>query len=97
METLREKQSRFALMVARLLLKSAALGYEVTLGDAYRDERCPYGHQRSLHKKRLAIDLNLFKDGIFVRTTEGIKNLVSGGSLSAGVGEGGFRTHHTSH
>jgi hypothetical protein len=75
METLREKQSRFALMVARLLLKSAALGYEVTLGDAYRDERCPYGHQRSLHKKRLAIDLNLFKDGIFVRTTEGHKEL----------------------
>ena len=61
--TLREKQSKFAQMVARLLITAAARGYDVTFGDAYRDPRCPYGSKNSLHKKRLAIDLNLFKNG----------------------------------
>jgi hypothetical protein len=63
--TLRETQSRFVVMVAQLLTEATALGYELTLGDAYRDPRVPYGHPTSLHKQRLAIDLNLFKDGVF--------------------------------
>lgn len=58
--TLREKQSKFAHMVALLILHAEALGYTVTLGDAYRAETCSHGHPNSLHKKRLAIDLNLF-------------------------------------
>ena len=35
-ETLRQKQSRFALMAARLILQAQAMGYEVTLGEAHR-------------------------------------------------------------
>lgn len=68
--TLRQKQSKFARMVADLIIKAYELGYEVTLGDAYRDSRLHgeigvkkgYGHPKSAHKQRLAIDLNLFKD-----------------------------------
>jgi hypothetical protein len=60
---LRKKQSYFAWLVARLIITAYARGYEITLGDAYRDPRCPYGSERSLHQVRLAIDLNLFKDG----------------------------------
>lgn len=68
--TLRQKQSKFARMVADLIIKAYELGYEVTLGDAYRDPRLHgevgvkkgYGHPKSAHKQRLAIDLNLFKD-----------------------------------
>jgi len=37
--TLREKQSKFAKMAAELILKAYELGYEVTLGDAFRDPR----------------------------------------------------------
>jgi hypothetical protein len=82
-ETLRQKQSRFARMVADLLIKAYELGYEVTLGDAFRDprlhgemgEKKGYGNSRSCHKMRLAIDLNLFKDGVFQSTTEGHKPL----------------------
>lgn len=37
--TLREKQSKFARMVADLIIKAYSLGYEITLGDAYRDPR----------------------------------------------------------
>ena len=67
--TLRQKQSMYARLVADLILKAYELGYEVTLGDAYRDPRlhgavgvkAGYGHAKSCHKLRLAIDLNLFK------------------------------------
>lgn len=78
METLREKQSRFAVLVAQLIAQATILGYEVTLGDAYRDprlhgkpgEKKGYGHPRSAHKLRLAIDLNLFRDGKFLSSSE---------------------------
>lgn len=81
--TLREKQSKFALAIAGLITKAFEMGYEVTLGDAYRDprlhgavgEKKGYGHSKSCHKLRLAIDLNLFKDGKFLTTTEGHREL----------------------
>ncbi len=63
-------QARFAGMVAHLILEAQRRGYEVTLGDAYRDPRVPYGHPTSLHKQRLAIDLNLFTGGVYLRTSE---------------------------
>ena len=69
--TLREKQSKFAGMVALLILHAGQIGYDVTLGDAWRNTRYPHpgSHERSLHHKRLAIDLNLFKDGKYLRKT----------------------------
>jgi len=75
--TLGEKQRLFAKLVARLIDQAYELGYEVTLGDAYRDprlhgqigERLGYGHPKSAHKMRLAIDLNLFKDGQYLSQT----------------------------
>lgn len=81
--SLRQKQSKFALMVSQLISKAYELGYEITLGDAYRDprlhgqlgEKKGYGHSKSCHKLRLAIDLNLFKDGEFLTTTEGHREL----------------------
>jgi hypothetical protein len=81
--TLRQKQSEFAKLVPRLIDKAFELGYEVTLGDAYRDprlfgqlgEKKGYGHPKSAHKQRMAIDLNLFKDGKFIDTTEGHRPL----------------------
>lgn len=73
-----EKQARFSLMVARLILKAGEQGYQVTLGDAYRDprvfgpigERRGYGESRSAHKQRLAIDINLFKSGRWLTSTK---------------------------
>ena len=83
METLRQKQSRFAAMVPLLIDKALSLGYEVTIGDAYRDPRTHgdvgvfkgYGNAGSCHKLRLAIDLNLFKDGKFLSSTEDHRSL----------------------
>lgn len=76
--TLREKQSKFVRMLADLLEFAHARGYEFTLGDAYRDprvhgavgQRVGYSSANSLHKERLAIDLNLFKDGKFLTSTK---------------------------
>ena len=70
-------------MAAELITHAYTLGYEVTLGDAYRDPRLHgelgvkkgYGHPKSAHKNRLAIDLNLFKDGKFLGTTDAHKPL----------------------
>jgi hypothetical protein len=64
--SLRKKQSKFAEMVALLILFAKQNGYEVTLGDAYAKS----GHMDgSLHYVRLAIDLNLFKDGVYLTKT----------------------------
>lgn len=76
-ETLLQKQQRFSRMVAELINKATALGFDVTLGDAYRDPRVhgamgvkvAYGRANSCHKLRLAIDLNLFRHGVFLTTT----------------------------
>lgn len=78
METLRQKQSRFVRSVGLLIGKIYALGYEATLGDGYRDprvfgkfgEKVSYSNANSCHKLRLAIDLNLFKDGKYLTATE---------------------------
>ena len=82
-ETLRQKQSRFVSMLPGLINKALELGYEITLGDGFRDPRVfgdvgiklGYGHAKSCHKLRLAIDLNLFKDGKFLEGTEAHKPL----------------------
>jgi hypothetical protein len=75
--TLREKQSTFALLVAQLLLTADDLGYQVTLGEAWRSAKeaarlaaTGAGIAKSLHCDRLAIDLNLFKNGVYLRKTE---------------------------
>jgi hypothetical protein len=79
----RAQQSAFARLVPRLIDKAFELGFEVTLGDAFRDPRVHgalgvkmgYGHRSSAHKEKMAIDLNLFKDGKFLDSTEDHKPL----------------------
>ena len=97
--TLRENQSKFARMAAELILKAYELGYEVTLGDAYRDTRLhgefgvkkAYGAAKSFHKLRLAIDLNLFKDGKFLTTTEDHRQLGEWWESKGGTWGGRFK------
>lgn len=76
--SLRRAQSDFARALAELILWATDHGYEITLGDAYRDPRAygdwgatvAYGHPRSAHKRRLAADLNLFRDGAYLARTD---------------------------
>lgn len=65
--TLRQKQSKFASMIALLILFAYELGYEITFGDAWAKT----GHKdNSNHYIRLAFDLNLFKNGRYLRSTK---------------------------
>ena len=53
---------------------AASQGYELTVGDAFRDTRVhgefgtkkSYGSANSMHKNRLAMDFNLFVGGLFI-------------------------------
>ena len=74
-ESLILRQFRFSRMVSLLLNFAHFKGYDITFGDAYRDARCRYGIEKSFHRNRLAIDLNLFKNGVYQRKTEDHKEL----------------------
>lgn len=75
--TLSEQQRLFVSLLPKLISYAYGMGYELTLGDAFRDPRVfgmigepkGYGHARSAHKNRLAIDLNLWKDGNYLSDT----------------------------
>lgn len=75
--TLGEQQRLFVRLVGDLIAYAYASGYELTFGDAYRDPRLAAlnaaqgkGIANSLHSQRLAIDFNLFKDGVWLQKTE---------------------------
>jgi len=88
--SLRSKQSLFALLVTFLIQKAYEMGYEITLGDAWAHD----GHKQcSLHYKRLAIDLNLFRDGKYLTRDEDHQELGEyweslGGSWGGRFGDG---------
>lgn len=103
--TLRQQQSQFAVMAARLILHAESLGYEVTLGDAFRDPRLHgemgvkrgYGAANSFHKQRLAIDLNLFKNGRYLAGTEAHRPLGEWWEANGGTWGGRFRNPDGNH
>jgi hypothetical protein len=75
--TLGEKQRQFTLDVALLIIEAYRLGYELTFGEAYRtpeqaalNAKKGTGIAASLHTNRLAIDLNLFRNGKYLTDTE---------------------------
>jgi len=68
--TLSEKQQKFTVLVARLILWGETKGYKFTFGEAFRtvdqaaiNAKKGIGIKNSLHTKRLAVDLNLFING----------------------------------
>ncbi|MGJ8619633.1 MAG: M15 family metallopeptidase [Methylophilaceae bacterium] len=97
--TLREKQSKFALLVSQLIAKAYEMGFEVTIGDAYRDprvhgkmgEKKSYSSANSCHKLRLAIDLNLFKDGTWLQSTVDYRVLGEWWEAQGGAWGGRFK------
>jgi hypothetical protein len=69
--TLVEKQAYFSSMVAKLIQQAQTMGFQVTLGEAWRPKETAQlyakdgrGIKDSNHTLRLAIDLNLFRGGI---------------------------------
>ena len=81
--TLGQKQRQFTRMIGLLIEYAYQQGYELTVGDAYRDprvhgavgEKKSYSSANSLHKERLAVDFNLFKNGVWLQKTEDFTQL----------------------
>ncbi|MTC70022.1 MULTISPECIES: M15 family metallopeptidase [Providencia] len=74
--TLGEKQRKFTRMLADLIIFAYDKGYAISLGEAERTPECAAlnakkgtGIKNSLHTMRLAVDLNLFKDGVYLSKT----------------------------
>lgn len=98
--TLLEKQHKFTNMVAQLILRIYNRGYQASLGEAWRSaseaqrlQRLGKGIGKSLHTQRLAIDLNLFKDGQYLDSSEDHKEFGEfwesiGGSWGGRFGDG---------
>jgi len=71
-------QRDFNRKASLLALVAVEMGYELTDGDAYRDprvhgeygEKASYAATYSEHKRRLARDYNIFKDGEYLQGQE---------------------------
>lgn len=81
-ETLGQRQRRFLPMVSKLIDFAYAQGYELTEGEGYRtpeqaalNAQHGSGIANSLHTLRLAIDLQLFKDGQYLTDSIAYKAL----------------------
>jgi hypothetical protein len=98
--TLRQRQSVFARKVADLIIHAEALGYEVTLGDAYHD---PQNHKdapnaaNSFHKSRLAIDINLYRNGQCLHSVEAHRPLAKWWKAQGGTWGGDFTVPESNH
>jgi hypothetical protein len=74
--TLREQQILFARLTIHLYDEIINQGYDFTYGETWRDPRIAIldakvdmGIVHSLHIDRLAVDINLFKDGKYLDST----------------------------
>lgn len=100
--TLNQKQFEFANLLPLLLIKATELGYQVTMGECYRSpeealrlSKLGKGIKNSVHILRLAVDLNLFKDGTYLTNSESHRELGTyWESLSNGKN---FTTHWGGH
>jgi hypothetical protein len=78
-----DKQAKFTTDVAKLIEYADELGYQLTFGEAWRHaymQKYYVAHglswtMNSYHRKRLAVDLNLFIDGKYITTCEEYKIL----------------------
>lgn len=79
---LSEKQQKFTVLVAKLVMWASQNDYRLTFGEAYRtpeqaalNAKSGKGISNSLHGKRLAVDLNLFIGGAYATRSEDYKAL----------------------
>jgi len=72
-----QSQELFMELLPLLLIRATQQGYKMRCGDLFRDPRAhgdqgetgPYGRRTSAHKNKLAVDINLFKNGEYLSKT----------------------------
>ena len=98
-ENLVQKQIRFTKAVAGLLNKVSDFGFDgVTFGETYRPPETAklyasmkIGIANSLHTQRLAVDLNFFKNGVYVSDTEKLRGIGEWWESQGGTWGGRFK------
>ncbi len=89
-----KQQSEFTGKIGDLIKFAYSKGYSLSLGDAYAKA----GHcLNSKHYSRLAVDLNLFKDGVYLDKTEDHKPLGEYWESIGGTWGGRFRRKDGNH
>jgi len=80
--TLSEKQQKFTVMISQLIQWAEKNGYKLTFGEAYRtpeqaalNAKKGSGISNSLHTQRLAVDFNLFINGVYKTRTEDYRSI----------------------
>ena len=68
--TLGEKQEKFSRMIMLLLIHLHALGYTCRGGHWMRCRNCYTGAKNSVHKNKLAFDINLCRPGRYLNDEE---------------------------
>lgn len=94
MSKLLDDQQEFFLLFCKWGQAAYTLGYRCTFGDAYRDPRAsfPYSSPKSFHAKRLAVDVNAFRDGKFLETADDWSELGELWEQMGGTWGGNFKT-----
>jgi hypothetical protein len=82
--TLRQKQSKFTLLLTKLIRYAAKQGLEPVLDEVYRPPELAdlyaalgRGSAKSLHTLKLAADVNCYRDGKFLSKTSDYEALGS--------------------
>jgi hypothetical protein len=103
MSELVAKQSKFSGMVANLIQFAQELGYQVTLGEAWRTKeqaeiyaKQGKGIKASKHCQRLAIDLNFFRGGVLVLGKENLETFGLHWEALGGIWGGRFKRYDDS-
>lgn len=94
--TLPEKQRIFPRLLAKLIEFAYSKGYEITMGECWRSPetaalyaKSGKGIKNSLHCERIAVDLNIFKNGVWSQEPKDYKVL---GDYWKGLGGPLFET-----
>ena len=74
-KSLLEKQQDFVIMVMELIRYARLLNYGLTFGDAWSKPEYNAHKKNSKHYDRLAVDFNLFINGVWRKDTESHKPL----------------------
>ena len=85
-----ERQEQFSLMMAHLIIFAYSKGYKVRTGDVWAREEEGAHIKNSMHYHKLAVDINLFKDGEYLTKTSDHQELGEYWELIGGVWGGRF-------
>lgn len=98
--TLSEKQQKFTVMISKLILWANDHGYGLTFGEAFRTQeqaalnaKKGSGISNSLHTQRLAVDFNLFINGVYQTKSEAYKPLGEYWESLGGAWGGRFKSN----